>query len=631
MGTVLEISLSNALVACGLAGLAGVVGWWWRRPALTHACWLLVLLKLLTPPLWNLPVSWPQGKLSGTPASIEPATAAGESHRGEMARVTIPQEGEILTWGDADTASWPVAAMPSPEPAGSVSSAWFASFATAETGLRLFVGLWLAGSVTWFALAGYRIGRFQRLLALGRPAPDALQAQTEKLARQLGLEACPVVWLVPGRISPLLWAVGGRARLVLPSSLFEHLPAEQQATLLTHELAHARRHDHWVRWLELAAVGLYWWHPVVWWARRELHRAEEECCDAWVVWALPSAAKAYARALLQTVDFLDARPALPPVASGVGHVECLKRRLTMIVRQPIAPRLSWPAHAALVSLGLLVLPVAPQRLQATPDEERVIVRTDDDKGSDAKRTDIERRLDRLEQRLDRALQALERQQERRSSDQRTNAERAARDAARAARDAARDAEKRARANALEAQKNAEQASRNLKQGKDAKDQAEKKHRIDLKFELDGNQLDVEKLKAMEKAIEEAVHEAVNPEKMKQLEIEIQKAVNEAVNPEKMKQLEKHIQETVQKTIDPEKIERMAREIELQFDQRRDEKRAPAKPGEKVQNENRREIRVRKSEDKAKGKDAADLERRMENLERRMEKLVEQLEKSQPKQ
>jgi len=42
------------------------------------------------------------------------------------------------------------------------------------------------------------------------------------------------------------------------------------------------------RRLELAALGLYWWHPAAWWARRELREAEEQRCDAGVVAALPA-------------------------------------------------------------------------------------------------------------------------------------------------------------------------------------------------------------------------------------------------------------------------------------------------------------------------------------------------------
>ena len=55
----------------------------------------------------------------------------------------------------------------------------------------------------------------------------------------------------------------------------------EQDAVLAHELAHLKRRDHWVRRLEAIVLGLYWWYPGAWWARRQLERAEEECCDAW--------------------------------------------------------------------------------------------------------------------------------------------------------------------------------------------------------------------------------------------------------------------------------------------------------------------------------------------------------------
>ena len=209
---------------------------------------------------------------------------------------------------------------------------------------------------------------FNRLLGLGQPADDELQAQAAELAARIGLQNCPQVWTVPGRVSPLLWKFGRRGRLVLPEKLLDTLKRDQRAALLAHEMAHAHRLDHWVRWVESVALGLYWWNPVVWWARRELHQAEEECCDAWVVWILPGAARAYAKALLQTVTFLDARPCLPPVASGAGHVSLLKRRLSMIVNEPLSPRLPKPLFFAALAWGLLVLPFAPARVIANSVE-----------------------------------------------------------------------------------------------------------------------------------------------------------------------------------------------------------------------------------------------------------------------
>src|SRR5262245_36602239 len=53
---VLELLLSNLVWAAVLAVIALAAGRWGKRPALTHALWLLVLLKLVTPPVIDLPV-----------------------------------------------------------------------------------------------------------------------------------------------------------------------------------------------------------------------------------------------------------------------------------------------------------------------------------------------------------------------------------------------------------------------------------------------------------------------------------------------------------------------------------------------------------------------------------------------
>ncbi len=52
MGALVEIVLSNAVVAALLALAAAALSALCRRPALAHRLWLLVLLKLVTPPLF---------------------------------------------------------------------------------------------------------------------------------------------------------------------------------------------------------------------------------------------------------------------------------------------------------------------------------------------------------------------------------------------------------------------------------------------------------------------------------------------------------------------------------------------------------------------------------------------------
>jgi beta-lactamase regulating signal transducer with metallopeptidase domain len=367
MNSLLHIALSNAVLATALALVAVVVGRFCRRPALTHGLWLLVLLKLVTPPLLKVPVGWPAsspvlpaGPSVSTTEPVEPSInvpfARGEPDEPEA---FAPAEEVVLTPGPAIPAD---ASPPSPPPAPATIPA--EPFAVPAGWMAAGVVLWLAGTASWTGLAAVRVRRFRRLLRYAQPAPLWLREEVHALASRLGLRRVPGVWLVPGRLAPMLWAVGSAPRLLVPVGLLDGLTDEQRATLLLHELAHLRRRDHWVRVLEMLTTALYWWHPVVWWARRELREAEEQCCDAWVVWALPGAGRTYATALLECLDFLsDAPSPLPLGASGIGQTNDLKRRLTMIMRGITPRRLSWGSGVVLAGVGLMLLPLVPSFAQ----------------------------------------------------------------------------------------------------------------------------------------------------------------------------------------------------------------------------------------------------------------------------
>src|SRR3954453_7775764 len=77
METALHVGLGNALAAALLA-LAAAAGTYLfrRRPALVHGLWLLVLLKLVTPPLLWIPVPLLPAAPAGPAAEAEPVVAA---------------------------------------------------------------------------------------------------------------------------------------------------------------------------------------------------------------------------------------------------------------------------------------------------------------------------------------------------------------------------------------------------------------------------------------------------------------------------------------------------------------------------------------------------------------------------
>jgi uncharacterized delta-60 repeat protein len=358
METLFVAALSNAALVAILAPLVLLVDRLGRRPALSHALWALLLLKLVTPPLFRL--SLPEAERAVVPDPVRMATEAPPEPTSPISPALVAVAATARQASDAP--------QPGPEQVRTVpaeSSVDVESLGrlvpAAGPPVLVWAGwAWLGVSLLGLVRFAVALARTGRGLRTAPAAPDDLTRRVAALAGRLGLRRAPVAHLVAGVMSPALWGLGRRARLLIPRDLWDRLDEAQRDALIVHELAHYRRGDHWVRLLELSALGLYWWFPVAWWARRALREAEEHCCDAWVVWALPEARRAYAAALLDTLDFLaEGRPGIPLLASGLGGVASIKQRLALIMRGRTARTLSWAAGAGLGAMALVVLPMAP--------------------------------------------------------------------------------------------------------------------------------------------------------------------------------------------------------------------------------------------------------------------------------
>jgi bla regulator protein BlaR1 len=374
MNILLHMALANVLCATGLALLALTVGACCRRPALVHGLWLLVLIKLVTPPLFPITLSWGAWaeKNADQASSSEPIRATTANDANDLAPLLdeanedfalLPGEPPGPTASPLDHPGPAEEEMRSPDAAQDSAGGW--------PWRTVLLGLWLAGSAWWFLQAGLRLRRFHCDLREAELAPAEVQERTGELAARLGLKCCPGVWVIPGRLSPMLWSVAGRPRLLFPGGFLNQLEERRRDTLLLHELAHAKRKDHWVRLVEGLCLGLYWWFPVAWLASRQLREAEEQCCDAWVVSVLPEAAPDYAHALVDTLDFLAgvSHPA-PALASGVGRVSDLRRRLTMIMSGVTPRSMGWTGRLAVLGLGVMLLPFLPMGAQAEGEKEK---------------------------------------------------------------------------------------------------------------------------------------------------------------------------------------------------------------------------------------------------------------------
>lgn len=362
MNSLLLIGLQNAVVAGVLALLVWGVTRAWRSAPAGHVLWLLVLIKLLTPPL--IPVNM----AAWTPTAAEPqASHAAASNPG----LSLPNESEAALPSSSASSLFPAATHTS-DAVVAVNDdvqthqhdVWNAQWKSLlldawDWSAPLLGWSWLFGIVTFGAVAAVRIVRFRRLLNGMLPVAVRWQQLASDVGQRLGLQQVPELRMSDRVHAPLLWCCGPQSMIVLPSKLVNQLTAQQLELVLAHELAHLKRRDHWVRGVELLTTVLYWWNPVVWWVRRQLHQAEEQCCDAWVNWLYPDCVKGYAEVLLSAAESTaPERPVWPVLASPFfgTSASALKTRIQVILRGSIRRSLTRPVQAVLFALALLVLP-----------------------------------------------------------------------------------------------------------------------------------------------------------------------------------------------------------------------------------------------------------------------------------
>ena len=363
MNACLVLVLTNAVIATGLFAIVFACKSRIRNPAVLHMLWIVVLLKLLTPPLWSPQWAWLPASESAAAPFAETTVVRNVDSQIALDLQSLPtterqSSNPVQSVGVVDHSS----EVQSPTSAA-LSAGSLRVMASSVSPLLLAVIVWGAGAILWWGLSIGRIVRLQRCLRFAQEAPVEIQHTTAVLAQQLGLRRVPRVWLVPGRVSPMLWTFCGPALIIVPSELFDELDEPARETLLLHELAHYRRGDHWVRWLELVSLGLYWWHPIVWLLRREIRLAEELACDACVVSQRPADKRAYAEMLVYTVAFLSSAEA-PAVATGVGTKSNLEGRLRKIMSSTINARVAGRVKVLEGALAILVLPLAPVLVRA---------------------------------------------------------------------------------------------------------------------------------------------------------------------------------------------------------------------------------------------------------------------------
>lgn len=247
------------------------------------------------------------------------------------ARLPATPAGQGVTAGEVDALWCPTTRRgPQTADARSVTAASPTASGSDCWGPGL-TSVWLLGAailLARMAWSRWRLQRFRRRLV--RVEQAGVRQRVDRLAGRLGVRRRVEVLASPRLAAPIAFGFW-RPVIVLPAGFAEDFDACQQDAMLAHELAHLAAADPlWQLLADLAAV-LFWWHPLVWWARRRERAAGELAADEASL-LVPHGADTLAACLVMLARRLESRPRLAWLAmAGPGLRSALARRVERLL------------------------------------------------------------------------------------------------------------------------------------------------------------------------------------------------------------------------------------------------------------------------------------------------------------
>jgi beta-lactamase regulating signal transducer with metallopeptidase domain/protocatechuate 3,4-dioxygenase beta subunit len=329
-----------ALLACAALWRASAASKHYLLGLTVASLCLLPILSAFGPQLRVLPSSWTLALNAQSTLTVGSPSNATESSFESRLESPIDETASLFPISDVLS---PTADLPLVEDSRATASedATLALAATAagahdqsaRTWLPIawqsFAALWLLGSLSLLARLAAAMLRMRTAAARATPidAPSWLSL-TEELAANLGVSR-QVRLVKSGQAAmPMTWGVW-RPYILLPADC-DAWSHERKRVVLLHELAHIERRDSgWLMLTELVRA-VYWIHPLVWVAARQMTAYREQACDDRVLNAGHTPTD-YAEHLLHIAT--QSAGAMPPCAAAIGMARSgqLESRVRLIL------------------------------------------------------------------------------------------------------------------------------------------------------------------------------------------------------------------------------------------------------------------------------------------------------------
>lgn len=184
---------------------------------------------------------------------------------------------------------------------GSAVGWWAVVRAFLEMNMPVVLIVWAAGFMLSLVRLASGLWYTSQLRASAVPVGGDWSYYIERTRASMGIRRLVTLAESAAVRAPLV--IGYLKPLILvPMGVLSGLPANQIETILTHELAHIRRHDYLVNLIQAFAEALFFFNPFTWMLSVLIRRERECCCDDLVV-VQHGSAKAYAHALARLAEW----------------------------------------------------------------------------------------------------------------------------------------------------------------------------------------------------------------------------------------------------------------------------------------------------------------------------------------
>ncbi|MCH7686454.1 MAG: hypothetical protein IH899_07205, partial [Planctomycetes bacterium] len=205
MNSIYPLLVSNVVLAALLAVLAVVLTKLWRNPQFAHALWLLVLVKLVTPPLIHVPMPHFTFGSGENAVDAEPDGSHGLSR---FAGTIATGESMVQEPASVEAISEPPesehaarSATQARQPTTSALAFWQLFLSHWSEWLLILSGV---GTLVLTCLALRRHQRLLRVFAAARTPDTTLIDDAKQVSRQFGLASCPPVRVTDVLVCPLV-------------------------------------------------------------------------------------------------------------------------------------------------------------------------------------------------------------------------------------------------------------------------------------------------------------------------------------------------------------------------------------------------------------------------------------------